>query len=304
MSERVSRRNFLRSAAITAAAGSAVGLSACQQTTGENQEADSSQVEPLNLGLVTYNLAQSWDVDTIIENCTETEFEAVELRATHAHGVEVDLSEAERREVRRKFEDSPVTLASLGSAFEYDSPDEQELRRNIEGTKEYAVLAHDVGANGIKVRPNRLHVDEGIEPEVTLRQIGESLRECAEFTQDYGIELRLETHGDGTARIRNIKKIMDYADHDYVTVCWNCNPVDLEDDGLEANFNLVKDKIHFVHMRDLYFDYPFHQVFAMLQDMNYDGYCCAEIPDSSDPLRVMRYYRALFLAFQGVMESY
>lgn len=89
----------------------------------------------MKLGLVTYNLAKDWDLDTIIRMCSEHMFEGVELRTTHAHAVEVDLSDEQRREVRQRFEDSPVALAGLGSAFEYHSNDPEELRRNIEGTK-------------------------------------------------------------------------------------------------------------------------------------------------------------------------
>ena len=48
------------------------------------------------LGLVTYQLAKDWDVEEIIANCTETGFEGVELRTTHAHGVEVELGAAQR----------------------------------------------------------------------------------------------------------------------------------------------------------------------------------------------------------------
>jgi sugar phosphate isomerase/epimerase len=51
----------------------------------------------MKLGLVTYEMAAQWDVDMIIANCREAGFEGVELRATHAHGVETSLSTAERR---------------------------------------------------------------------------------------------------------------------------------------------------------------------------------------------------------------
>ena len=50
----------------------------------------------MKLGLVTYNMAKDWDISTIIEQCVETGFKGVELRTTHAHGVEVDLSASER----------------------------------------------------------------------------------------------------------------------------------------------------------------------------------------------------------------
>ena len=138
----------------------------------------------MKLGLVTYNMAKDWDVDTIIKMCATTGFEGVELRTTHAHGVEVILNADERQAVREKFEDSPIELCGLGSAFEYHAIDEEELHRNVKGTKEYAKLAHDVGAPGIKVRPNGLQEEAGIPKEKTLEQIGLSLRECGEFAKD------------------------------------------------------------------------------------------------------------------------
>lgn len=252
----------------------------------------------LKMGLVTYNLARSWDIPTIIKNCSEARFEGVELRTTHAHGVEVSLGVAQRAEVKRRFEDSPVELASLGSAFEFQSSDSAELRKNIEGTKEYAKLAADVGARGIKVRPNGFPRARAIPEEKTLEQIGRSLAEVGAAAADHGIEIRVEVHGGGTDRLVNMKKIMDYADHKNVFVCWNSNDTDLADGGLGENFKLVAQKIRFVHMRDLFIDYPFRELLALLKASGYDGYCCAEIPESTDPVRVMKYYRALFVAYQ------
>ena len=45
----------------------------------------------ISLRTVTYNLAKDWDVPTLIKNCEEAKFEGVELRTSHAHGVEVTL---------------------------------------------------------------------------------------------------------------------------------------------------------------------------------------------------------------------
>ncbi len=106
------------------------------------------------LGIVTYNIAKDWDLNTILARLEKLGYEGVELRTSHAHKVEVNLTKAEREAVRNRFEDSPVQLAGLGSAFEYQSADPAEVRKNIEGTKEYVRLAHDVGSPGVKVRPN------------------------------------------------------------------------------------------------------------------------------------------------------
>jgi sugar phosphate isomerase/epimerase len=254
----------------------------------------------MKLGTVTYNLAKDWDVDTIIKNCAEARFAGVELRTTHAHKVEVNLTQSERAEVKKRFQDSPVELMGLGSAFDFHTPDQAKLRRDIEATKAYLILAHDVGAGGVKVRPNGLPKE--VPKEKTLEQIGRALRELGEFADGYGLVVRLEVHGSQTSLLPNIAAIMRTADHRRVGVCWNSNPTDLDGAGFDANFDLVKDKIFSVHMRDLYLeDYPFRRLFARLHDVGFGGYCLAEIPASSDPVRVMKYYRALWLAYQDLL---
>ena len=132
----------------------------------------------MKLGTVTYNLAQDWDIETILKNCAAAKFEGVELRTSHAHKVEVTLSKEQRGEVKKRFQDSPVQLMGLGSAFDYHTPDPAKLRRDIDATKEYIVLAHDVGAGGVKVRPNGLPKE--VPKQKTLEQIGKSLGELGE----------------------------------------------------------------------------------------------------------------------------
>ncbi len=249
----------------------------------------------MKLGMVTYNMAKDWNVSKIIEVCQATGFQGVELRTTHAHGVEVSLGSAERAMIRKQFEDSGIELAGLGSAFEYHSPDPDELRRHIEGTKEYIRLASDVGSPGVKVRPNNL--PDGIPVEKTLEQIGRSLRECGEVARDYGIEIRVEVHGRGTSYVPHIQTIMDIADHPNVFVCWNSNRGEEDESGsIKKNFDLVKDRIRLVHINELWSDYPWSELFALLKGIGYQGYTLAEIPGNSDPERVLKYYRALWKA--------
>jgi sugar phosphate isomerase/epimerase len=254
----------------------------------------------MKIGIVTYNIAKDWDVATIVKNCAETKFQGVELRTTHKHGVEVNLTKGQRAEVKKRFAGSPVELMGLGSAFDYHTTDQAKLRTDIDATKEYIVLAHDVGATGVKVRPNGL--PKGVAKEKTLEQIGKSLRELGEFGAQHGQQIRLEVHGSETQFPPNIKTIMDVADHKNVGVCWNSNQTDLDGEGFDHNFNLLKKKIFSVHMRDLYLDeYPFRKLLAGLNDSGFTGYCLAEIPESNDPLRVMRYFRSLWLAYQGLL---
>jgi sugar phosphate isomerase/epimerase len=294
---RPTRRDFLRAAGLGLAA---LGCAARDALAAEQPPASFARPSKLRLGTVTYNLAKDWDVPTIIRNCEEAKFDGVELRTTHTHGVEVTLTKAQREAVKQRFRDSRVALMGLGSAFDFHTPDQAKLRQDMAASREYIILAHDVGAPGVKVRPNALPT--GVPAQKTLEQIGRSLRELGEFGAGYGVQIRLEVHGNETSLLPNIKTILDAADHRNVGVCWNSNQTDLAGDGFDHNFNLVKDKIFTVHMRDLYLDeYPFRKLLTRLNESGFGGFCLAEIPETTDPVRVMKYFRALFLAYQDLL---
>jgi len=295
-----SRRDFLKAASISAM-GVMLPISS-QASVKEiiQDNALSKNSNPLKIGLMTYNLGKDWDIDTIIKNCTETEWKSVELRTTHKHGVEVSLSSSERAKVKKRFEDSALESISLASAFQYHSPDKAELKRNIEGTKEYVKLAKEVGATGIRVFPNAF-VD-GVDREKTMAQIGKALAEVGTYANDYGVEIRVCVHGNGTNSVPVIKKIIDYSECPYVYVNWNCDLLDNAGEGLEYNFNLVQDRIRGIHMHDLYIqEYPYRLFFKLLSESGYKGYCNAEVAASCEPIKFMNYYRALFLALQNAI---
>lgn len=229
----------------------------------------------MKLGLVTYQWGKDWDLPTIIKHCSETGVLGVELRSTHKHGVEISLNANERQAVKAKFADSPVTLVGLGSACEYHAVDQAVVRKNIAETKEFIKLSVDCGGSGVKVRPNGL--PDGVPVEKTLEQIGKSLNEVGRFAAEHGQLIRVEVHGKGTSLLPHIKTMLDVADHPAVTVCWNCNPTDLEGQGLDHNFGLVGTKINTVHIHDLRNNnYPWKQLFTLLKGVNFSGWTMIE----------------------------
>lgn len=261
----LSRRSFLGSTA------TACGLlySVQQATLAWGQTA--SKAVPLKLGLVTYNWGKDWDIPTIIKNCAAAGFEGVELRSTHRHGVEITLDKSQRKESRQAFEGSGVELMGLGSACEFHSSDPAIVKKNIEETKEFIRLCHDVGGTGVKVRPNGL--PDEVPVEKTLVQIGKALNEVASYGAEHGVQIRLEVHGSGTSELPHVKTIMDVADHPNNVVCWNCNPQDLAGDGFEANYALVESRMGTVHIHDLRVDnYPWETLVARLQVCNSPGF--------------------------------
>lgn len=253
----------------------------------------------MQLGLVTYNWGKDWDLPTLLKNCEMTGFAGVELRSTHKHGVEITLTKEQREEVRARFADGPVACVGLGSACEYHSADPVIVQKNIDETKEFIRLAHDIGGGGVKVRPNGFPKD--VSEEKTLEQIGKSLGEVAAYGANYGVEIRLEVHGKGTSSLPHIKTIMDVAQHSNAKVCWNCNAEDLVGEGLDHNFQLVQDRIGTVHIHDLRNDgYPWKSLFRLLKGASFAGWTLLEDgPIPQDIVAAMHENRKLWLELAG-----
>ena len=280
MEKNLSRRNFIQKSVI-----SGIGLASISPFSAWAK----SQKSEMKLGLVTYQWAKDWDLHTLIANCTKTGVLGVELRTEHAHKVEINLNAAQRAEVKKMFNDSPVTCLGYGSNFEYHSPDPAKLKWNIDQTKEYIKLCKDIGASGIKVKPNDL--PEGVKREKTIAQIAASFNEIGKFAREYGQLVRVEVHGNKTQEIPNIKAIFDQVTEKNVKMCWNCNDQDLLPPGLEGNFNSVKKWFgDTVHVREFNVgNYPYQQLINLFTGMNYKGWILMEArTDPADKVAALK----------------
>lgn len=267
MNKNQSRRSFLQKTLVAGAGLSLIDPFAAQAMLKKAN---------MKLGLVTYLWGQDWDLPTLLANCEKTGLLGVELRTQHAHGVETSLSSAERKEVKNRFADSPVTCVGYGSNFEYHQVDQALVKKNIEDTKAYLILCKDIGATGIKVKPNGLPAE--VPKEKTIAQIAASLNEVGKYASDLGQLVRVEVHGKLTQQLPNMKAIFEQVTEKSVKVCWNCNDQDLLPPGLEENFNSVKKWFgDTVHIRELNVgEYPYQQLMDLFVGIKYDGWILLE----------------------------
>lgn len=281
-----SRRTFLKT---SAAAGM---LAATANWTAAAKAQDESTA--IAYGLVTYMWGADWDLPTLLANCQKTGVRGVELRTTHAHKVEPNLSTDERAAVAKQFSDAGITLVGIGSNERFDSPKPKEVKKAIEATKEFVRLSHDIGGSGVKVKPDRFWPD--VPKEQTIKQIGEALNELGEYAAGFGQQIRLEVHGQ-CAELPTIKAIMDVAKDPNVYVCWNSNETDLKGDGLEANFKLVRNRFgHTLHVRELDAPgYPWQELINLLVSTNYEGWVlCEAASKQADRVAALAAQKKLF----------
>jgi sugar phosphate isomerase/epimerase len=303
MTQHVSRRDFTRAGLGTALAA-AVPWPAARAAAAAG----------FHLGLVTYNVAKDWDLDTILRNCRAAGLDGVEFRTTHAHGVERTLSAAERASVRQKCTDAALLQVSLGSVCEFQSPDPAVVRKNVEDCRDWVRLAKDLGARAVKVRPNGLPKD--VSEEKTLEQIGRSLAECGTFARDHGVEIWCEVHGDQTKLPARMRRIMDACAHPNVGVTWNSNDTDVAGGSIAASFELLQPFIRCCHITDIGVAappgapatapaqpaYPYRDLFARLAASGFTGFTLCEYPQpvaAADGAAWLSGYRRRWEALRG-----
>ena len=283
----VSRRDFLaQGVRATIGTLAATTLTSCNSPGTADAKKRSTRTR---FGFTTYQWGKDWDIPTLITNCCKARAFGVELRTSlsYAHGVELELDAQQRREVRKRFEDSPVTLVGIATSERFDSPDAEKLKAAIENSKAYIKLSRDTGGSGVRVFPNSFH--NNVPREKTIEQIGNSLNVVGAFAADYGQQVRLEAHGNA-GDLPTIRAIMDRVDQHSVRVKLNSDNRDTAGNGFEHNFNLVRDflgdTLHLHNLKDTGF--PYQLQMDLLVKMGWGGWQLLEVshkvPDRAQAL--------------------
>lgn len=265
MSVKTSRRALL---ATVPAVPAASALSA-------GQPASAGSALRFGLGTVSYNVPKDWDLATLCKILPANGIHAIEFRTTHAHGVEPSLPMAQRAEVRSRCRDAGFKQLSLGTVCEFQSPDAAAVNQHLDDCRAFCKLAQDIGALGVKVRPNGLPKD--IPVEKTLEQIGRHLRTCGQMASDHGVEIWVEVHGGGTQEPAHMKTIMDHCAHKSVGICWNSNPTDVKNGSVRESFQLLRRTLKSVHINNLWGPYPYRELFSLLRESGFDRYTLCEV---------------------------
>jgi sugar phosphate isomerase/epimerase len=296
MNDMKSRREFLKSALCAG-----IGISAVGALTRESVFAAESAGK-MRLGLATYQWGMIWDIPTLIANLQKAKVLGVELRtqSKYKHGVELELNLTQRTDVKKRFADSPVAVVAIACSERMDWPEPAQLKAAIEASKKYLQLSHDVGSSSLRVFPNQFHPD--VPKEKTIGQIAKAVNELGAFAAGLGQRVDLEAHGPA-GQLETMKAIMDQVTEKTVGVRLNCDKRDTAGAGLEANFNLVKDRLaKTVHLHNLKgADFPYQQQIALLVNAAWEGWTLMENTEKEpDLVAAMIEQREIW---QGLLEK-
>jgi sugar phosphate isomerase/epimerase len=264
----------------------------------------------MKLSLLTYNMAKNWDLPKIVEMARAGGYAGIEFRAEakHQHGVELEASPEQRREIRDRTQDAYLEVACIGLSSRFDTPDQRRRQEIVDRTKRYVELSAAVNCRRLRVFGNdmpREGVGGDLPPdrETVIRYVGDALREIAEFAGPHGVDILLEMHGQFNYWYF-ARSAVEHASHPGVGIVYNCDTRDLVAGAVAPTYERVRHLIRHVHMHAFTRGYPYPELFALLQGDGYTGYLSSEIdqeiPTAEDYLLM---YAQLFRAWNALAAA-
>lgn len=259
----------------------------------------------MKFSYTTYAIGKDLDFEDCIKlahagGCAGIEFRINDLDSDspgHRHGVQLDLQADERMQIRRRMEDEYLEIVQICTGFRFEYADEALRRRHIEGAQMAVDLAADLNAPFIRVFGN--NIPKGVNAGDCTRWVGGALSNVADYALQKGIYILLEMHGQfnfwGYAL-----GALDSAKRDNVGILYNCDKRDLVGGSVLPTYERVAAHIRHVHLHNFEDDFPYQELFFLLNRDGYTGYVSAEIQPSQDPLRVMALTGALYRALQKI----
>lgn len=250
----------------------------------------------MKLSLLTYNLGRDFELEELIRICEAYDYDGIEFRSgVGPHGVELEATTEERKEIKQRMEDSTLEIAGIGTSCRFESLDDAERREQIDEAKRYIDLAAEVGCPRIRVFGNSF--PEGADKDEVIENVGEALAEIAEHAAPTGVDCNLELHGDFSYWEYSLRAV-EIADHQRIGIVYNCNVSEIAFGSIGQFLEPIKPYLRHVHMHELENIYPYQLLFRWLKDIGYTGFNSVESDTPSpDAERIIQIYSLLYRAW-------
>ena len=231
--------------------------------------------------------APKLNLDELLALAARLGYDGVEPRigSGHGHGIELERSTAERREIRAAAEASGVALCCLAVSCKYADP--ETAPQWIEETRRAIDLAASIGAPQLRVFGGAIPKD--LPRPAAIEQVAEALRSVADEAGAHGVQLCLETHDDWTDPA-HVAAVMRQVDHPAVSVNWDyMHTIRVARTTVDRAFAVLRPWITHVHFHDgadradkLVFlpigagEYDNRRVVELLLGAGYAGYLSGE----------------------------
>jgi sugar phosphate isomerase/epimerase len=262
--------------------------------------------QPVKWTLNTYEVAQKWDLDRLIDVCQKTGYPYIEflMDFEQPHGLEWDTPQERFAEVKQALDAAGLRFGSFTSCQTFHSLDAEERSESVKRVKRVIDMAREFGCDHVRVLGDRLPEEEAARPAV-VENVAACLRQLGEHAGD-GISVSIEMHGHFTdphysvevARLAALPNVgLVFNGQWPVGKDWKWTlPAGAE--SIKPFYDMVRPHLTSIHFHAM--ERPgelahWQEWFRLLRADGYDGYVANESAYTGpDPEKVLRLYTALF----------
>lgn len=202
----------------------------------------------MKLSFMTF-ATPDWDLNRILTAAIRYGYDAVEPRAEagHKHGIELETTKKQRKELKSMFEDTGVANCCLATSRTYSMLEADKRAESVALTKKYVDLARDTGAPCLRVFGGG--TPQGADFSEVKKYVAEALRECAEYAKGSGVSLCFETH-DGYINANDAAEVVRLADSPQAAINWDFMHPCTAGMTIPEAFEVLKPYIRHCHLHD------------------------------------------------------
>ncbi|AMV19768.1 sugar phosphate isomerase/epimerase family protein [Planctomyces sp. SH-PL14] len=298
---RLTRRDWLNAAALTAVAG---GLSPAMPAASAAEPAAPKPSRPPRIGVSTYSYWRfrddtKLDVEQCIDLAARDGFDAVELLHIQMGD---DFSNARLQKLKQRAFRHGLDLCGMSTHQSFVSPDKAVRQKNIDHTIGCIELAYRLGIPTIRVNTGRwgttktfdeLMKNKGIEDRLPghtddegFQWVIDSLTQCLPKAEECGVVLGLENHWGLGRTAEGVLRILDAVQSPWLQATLDTgNFLERQYEQYELlapRAVLVQAKTYFGGGTWYTLDIDYPRVAEILRKVNYQGYISLEFEGKED----------------------
>jgi sugar phosphate isomerase/epimerase len=231
-------------------------------------------------------------------------YEGLEFRVAweHAHGIELDATEAQLAEARRQLADGGIAVSCLATSVRFNATDRSDHLPQREALQQYVVLASQIGAPFIRTFSDSLPENDPEARDRVLHLAAESYAAVDAWAVAHGVTVLVETHTNMKGEWA--RRILDEAGAQSLQVLWHTGHHLQRGQSVDEAYGYIQGAVRHVHFTaptegNHVTDRDNQRMVDLLMGDGFDGFMSLEIINPDDPQAVLAHHMATYQQYIG-----
>ena len=190
-----------------------------------------------------------WQIETVITKAAEYGYDGIEWRGGSQGHVQPDMPAAKRSFIRERCSHAGLSSIAVTAYTGFVSDSVKERKLNLDELKRYVELAAELGAAHVRTFLGEL--PEGRKPTSTIyANILDCLNSASKYAASAGVKIAIEPHDDFVRSATITPILSQNTSHPALCVIWDLGNTFAAGEAPAAGFDLLKDHIGYVQVKD------------------------------------------------------